>query len=92
MIKPRSIAPHNDGPGILSEEPHNIPEPGTMAVFSTHPLTAALVIGATAVTDAVYVQFTSAVVTRRRVSAANWSGLWYSRLLTNRPPLVRLSE
>ena len=48
-----------------------------MAIFSIHPLTAALVICATAVTDAVYVLFTSAVVTRKRVSAANWSGLWY---------------
>jgi uncharacterized membrane protein YhaH (DUF805 family) len=25
----------------------------------------------------VYVRFTAAVVLRRRVSAANWSGLWY---------------
>ena len=32
---------------------------------------------ATAATDAVYVRFTSAVVARRRVSAANWSSLWY---------------
>jgi hypothetical protein len=32
---------------------------------------------ATAATDAVYVRFTSAVVLRRRISAANWSGLWY---------------
>lgn len=32
---------------------------------------------ATAATDAVYVRFTSAVVDRRRLSAANWSALWY---------------
>jgi hypothetical protein len=32
---------------------------------------------ATAATDAVYVMFTSAVVARRRVSAASWSSLWY---------------
>ena len=32
---------------------------------------------ATAATDAVYVRFTSAVIGRRRVAAANWSGLWY---------------
>jgi hypothetical protein len=41
------------------------------------PLTAAAVVVATAATDAVYVRFTSAVIGRRRVSAANWSGLWY---------------
>lgn len=34
-------------------------------------------LGATIVTDAVYVQFTAAVATRRRLRAANWSGLWY---------------
>lgn len=32
---------------------------------------------ATAATDAVYVRFTSAIVGRRRLSAANWSALWY---------------
>ena len=41
------------------------------------PLTALAVIAATAATDAVYVRFTGAVVLRRRVSGANWSGLWY---------------
>ena len=41
------------------------------------PLTAVGVLVATAATDAVYVQFTSAVVTRRRLWAANWSALWY---------------
>ena len=41
------------------------------------PFTAVAVVVATAATDAVYVRFTSAVVTRRRVSAANWSSLWY---------------
>ncbi len=41
------------------------------------PLTAALVVVATAATDAIYVRFTAAVVARRRVSAANWSSLWY---------------
>jgi uncharacterized membrane protein YhaH (DUF805 family) len=40
-------------------------------------LTAAAVVLATAATDAVYVRFTSAIVTRRRLSAANWSSLWY---------------
>ena len=32
---------------------------------------------ATAATDAVYVRFTSAVATRRRISAASWSSFWY---------------
>ena len=41
------------------------------------PLTAGGVILATAATDAVYVMFTSAVATRRRVPAASWSSLWY---------------
>jgi hypothetical protein len=41
------------------------------------PLTAGAVMLATAATDAVYVRFTAAVVARRRVSAANWSSLWY---------------
>ena len=41
------------------------------------PFTAGAVVLATAATDAVYVRFTSAVVSRRRLSAANWSGLWY---------------
>ena len=41
------------------------------------PLTAAGVILATAATDAVYVMFTSAVVSRRRVPAATWSSIWY---------------
>jgi uncharacterized membrane protein YhaH (DUF805 family) len=41
------------------------------------PLIAAAVFLATAATDAIYVRFTSAVVARRRVSAANWSSLWY---------------
>jgi hypothetical protein len=41
------------------------------------PLTAVAVTFATAATDAVYVRFTSAVVRHRRLSAANWSSLWY---------------
>jgi hypothetical protein len=35
------------------------------------------VTASTALTDAVYVLFTSAVSARRRISAANWSSLWY---------------
>src|ERR1700722_3034982 len=47
------------------------------AMAAIDPLTAAGVLLATAATDAVYVMFTSAVVTRRRVPAATWSSLWY---------------
>ena len=35
------------------------------------------VVLATALTDAVYVMFTSAVVARKRVPAATWSSVWY---------------
>ena len=41
------------------------------------PLTAGAVLLATAATDAVYVMFTSAVIARKRVPAANWSCIWY---------------
>nr|WP_026595531.1 hypothetical protein [Methyloferula stellata] len=41
------------------------------------PWVAAGVVVATAATDAVYVMFTSAVVARKRVPAANWSSIWY---------------
>ncbi len=45
--------------------------------FHIDPVTALGVVAATAATDAVYVMFSSAVARQRRVSAANWSGLWY---------------
>src|SRR5438034_6862470 len=48
-----------------------------VAMAAIDPLTAGGVLLATAATDAVYVMFTSAVVARRRVSAASWSSLWY---------------
>ncbi|HSU30826.1 MAG TPA: hypothetical protein VLJ11_06295 [Bryobacteraceae bacterium] len=38
---------------------------------------AAGVTASTAMTDAVYVLFSSAVSARHRISAANWSSLWY---------------
>ena len=41
------------------------------------PLTAGAVFVATAATDAVYVMFTSSVIARKRIAAANWSSLWY---------------
>jgi hypothetical protein len=46
-------------------------------MWAIDPLTAAGVLVATAATDAVYVMFTSAVVSRRRVPAATWSSVWY---------------
>lgn len=41
------------------------------------PWLAVGVFFSTAATDAVYVFFNAAVSARRRISAANWSGLWY---------------
>jgi len=41
------------------------------------PLIAAGVLACTAITDAAYVMFTASVMARRRVWAANWSGIWY---------------
>jgi hypothetical protein len=48
-----------------------------MHIPAIDPLTAASVVLATAATDAIYVRFTSAVIARRRVPAANWSSAWY---------------
>ena len=47
------------------------------AVLALDPLTALGVLLATAATDAVYVMFNAAVSSRRRVSAATWSSIWY---------------
>ena len=41
------------------------------------PLIAVGVLVATAATDAVYVMFTAAVASRRRLPAATWSSVWY---------------
>jgi len=41
------------------------------------PLLAVGVLVSTALTDAVYVLFTSAVAARRRFAAATWSSCWY---------------
>jgi hypothetical protein len=46
-------------------------------MHNINPFIALGVTCSTAITDAVYVLFTSAVSGRRRMSAANWSGLWY---------------
>ena len=45
--------------------------------FGIDPLVAGGVVACTAVTDAVYVMFSAAVASRRRLQAANWSALWY---------------
>ena len=45
--------------------------------MSFEPWIGAGVMVATAATDAVYVMFTSAVVSKRALAAANWSGVWY---------------
>lgn len=46
-------------------------------MHTLNPLIAVGVLASTALTDAVYVLFTSAVSARRRISAASWSSLWY---------------
>jgi hypothetical protein len=48
-----------------------------MSILALDPLIAAGVVLATALTDAAYVMFTSAVIARRRVPAASWSAIWY---------------
>jgi uncharacterized membrane protein YhaH (DUF805 family) len=48
-----------------------------MTFHGIDPMTAAAVVLATAATDAVYVLFTTAVVARKRLSAASLSSLWY---------------
>jgi hypothetical protein len=50
---------------------------GRNVSIAINPLIAAGVMASTAATDAVYVQFNAAVSARRRVWAANWSGIWY---------------
>ena len=60
-----------------------------MILSTIDPLIAAGVVLATAATDAVYVMFTSAVVARRRVPAANWSCIWVFALVLRGDPLHR---
>ena len=45
--------------------------------LTVNPLIAIAVLASTATTDAAYVFFNAAVTSRRRVWAANWSGIWY---------------
>lgn len=44
---------------------------------SINPWLALAVMASTAATDAIYVQFSSAVAARRRVAAASFSSAWY---------------
>ena len=48
-----------------------------MSILALDPLIAAGVVLATALTDAAYVMFTSAVIARKRIPAASWSSIWY---------------
>ena len=48
-----------------------------MPSIDIDPLIAAAVVVATALTDAVYVMFTNAVMRRKRLPAASWSSIWY---------------
>jgi uncharacterized membrane protein YhaH (DUF805 family) len=49
----------------------------SMNLPSIDPLIAGGVVLTTALTDAIYVQFTAAVADRRRFAAASWSSAWY---------------
>lgn len=46
-------------------------------MHAPNPLIAVGVLASTALTDAVYVLFNSAVSGKRRFAAANWSSIWY---------------
>jgi uncharacterized membrane protein YhaH (DUF805 family) len=48
-----------------------------MTLPPVDPLLAVGVVLSTMATDAVYVLFNAAVSARRRLSAANWSSIWY---------------
>ena len=48
-----------------------------MDFTALNPLVAIGVVVSTALTDAVYVQFSAAVARRRRLPAATWSAGWY---------------
>jgi len=45
--------------------------------IAINPAIAAGVLASTAITDAAYVFFNAAVVSRKRLRAANWSAIWY---------------
>jgi hypothetical protein len=61
------------GPGFNSRQPRT----RTMPSLAFDPLIAAAVLVATALTDAIYVMFTNAVLRRKRFPAAAWSSVWY---------------
>ena len=48
-----------------------------LTVEPIHPWLALGVVLSTAATDAVYVMFSAAVASRRRLPAATWSSIWY---------------
>src|SRR5215469_38158 len=50
---------------------------GGLTVWQVHPWLAIGVAASPAATDAVYVMFSAAVASRRRVPAATWSSVWY---------------
>ena len=45
--------------------------------IAINPAIAVGVLASTAITDAAYVFFNAAVVSRKRLRAANWSAIWY---------------
>ena len=49
----------------------------TPLIAPIDPLIAAGVLACTAITDAAYLMFMASVAARRRIWAANWSGIWY---------------
>jgi uncharacterized membrane protein YhaH (DUF805 family) len=70
--------PGHDGDSLVSAVTFRQPaRTETMPAIAIDPLIAAAVVVATALTDAVYVMFTNAVVRRKRLPAASWSSIWY---------------
>src|SRR5262249_54681439 len=64
-------------PKILPNVSERCPTTVGVAMAAIDPLTAGGVLLATALTDAVYVMFTSAVVARKRVPGPTWGSFWY---------------
>jgi uncharacterized membrane protein YhaH (DUF805 family) len=62
---------------MLQRQWIRLQEIGMSISLAFSPLIAVGVLASTAVTDAAYVFFNAAVTSRRRVMAANWSGIWY---------------
>ena len=63
---------------LLSPSSHQGPGPiPSLPSLAFDPLIAIAVVFATALTDAIYVMFTNAVVKRKRFPAAAWSSVCY---------------